>query len=97
MRGGEGGCLPERCCERQDGETPLHFAALYGHAAVVGLLLAAGATVDFQDEVRGGGEKKGEGWVAEHSSACPLGFVVVKFGFKLASRIRTGIGHVTTV
>ena len=46
-------------------------------------LLAAGAAVDAKDKVRGGA---GEGWVAEHSSACLLGFRVSCFsnyGFRL--------------
>ena len=91
------GLLPERCREPQGGEMPLHRAAYGGHTAVVEQLLAAGAAVDAKDKVRGGA---GEGWVAEHSSACPLGFSFVcfsNFGFKIASKISKGIGHVTTV
>ena len=53
MRGGEGGCLPERCLASQRGETPLYHAAEEGHAAVVEQLLAAGAAMDAKDEVRG--------------------------------------------
>ena len=52
-RGGEGGCLPERCRAPQGGKTPLHLAALRGHAAVLKLLLAAGTAVDAKDKVRG--------------------------------------------
>ena len=39
----------------------------------------------------------GEGWVAEHSCAYPLGFLVLcfsNFGFTLAFRISKGTGHV---
>ena len=75
-RGGEGGCLPERCRSPQDKWTPLHLAANKGHAAVVELLLAARARVDAKDEVRGGGVRIGQGWVVEH---CPLGFLVLCF------------------
>ena len=94
------GCLPERCRAPQFGQTPLHRAAIGGHAAVVEQLLAAGAAVDANDHVSGSGVRVGEGWVAEHSSAFPPGFLVLcfsNFGFQLASRISKGIGHVTTV
>ena len=38
--------------------------------------MAAGAAVDAKNEVmRGVGGGVGEGWVAEHSSACPLDFI----------------------
>ena len=101
LRGGEGGRRPERCHLPQGGHTPLLLAADGGHTAVVEQLLAAGAAVDAKDEVRRGvGGWIGEGWVAEHSSACPLGFIVLcfsKFGFQLAARISKGICHVTTV
>ena len=43
LRGGEVWCLPERCCERQVGRTPLYIATEGGHSAVVKQLLAAGA------------------------------------------------------
>lgn len=36
----------------QEGSSPLHCAARYGHAACVALLLAAGANKDAQDSVR---------------------------------------------
>ena len=55
MRGGEGGCLPERCRAPQDGCTPLHFAVAEGHAAVVEQLLDAGADMEAKDKVRGQG------------------------------------------
>jgi len=47
------GCLPEPCRAPQREETPLHRAAIRGHAAVVEKLLAAGAAVDAKDKVRG--------------------------------------------
>ena len=50
---GEGGCLPDRCRAPQYGSTPLHIAAMCGHAAVVGQLLAAKADVETKDEVTG--------------------------------------------
>ena len=53
LRGREGGCLPERCHLLQVGGTPLHLAAQMGKAAVVEPLLAAGAAVDAETEVRG--------------------------------------------
>ena len=53
MRGGEGSCRPERCRAPQFGSTPLHDAAVRGHASVVEQLLAAGAAVDAKSEVRG--------------------------------------------
>jgi len=61
LRGGEGGCLPERCRAPQSGRTSLHLAADDGRAAVVGQLLAAGAAVDAKDQVRGGGVMGGLG------------------------------------
>ena len=55
LRGGEGGCLTERCRAPQDGHSPLHLSAQHGHSAMVEQLLAAGAAVDTQNEVRGVG------------------------------------------
>ena len=55
MRGGVGECLSDRCRAPQHGMTPLYDAARRGHAAVVEQLLAAGAAVDAEGEVRGGG------------------------------------------
>ena len=43
----------------QDEDTPLHLAALRGHAAVVGMLLAAGADKEALNLVSGGGGRKG--------------------------------------
>ena len=63
-------------------------------------LLAAEAAVDVETEVGVGGGRIGEGWVEEHSSACPLGFLVLCFshyGFQLASRNSKGNGYITTV
>ena len=49
---GEKGCLPDRCPAPQSGRTPLHRAAVFGHAAVVEQLLAAGAETEAKDDVR---------------------------------------------
>ena len=35
----------------QGGSTPLHLAAYHGHIKAVEILLAAGATVDAEDDV----------------------------------------------
>ena len=52
---GEKGFLPERRLVPQSGWTPLHGAAVNGHAAVLKQLLAAGGAVDAKTPVRGGG------------------------------------------
>jgi len=85
LRGGERGCLPEPCRAPQLGQTPLHWAAVFGNAAVVEKLLAAGAAADAKAEVRGEWDAD-RGWVGvvERSSAFPFGFLVLcfsKFGF----------------
>ena len=51
----ERGCLPDLCRAPQNERTPLHRAAMEGHAAVAGQLLAAKADVEAQDtdKVRG--------------------------------------------
>ena len=54
LREGEGGCLPERCRSPQVGYTSLHHAAGRGNAAIVELLLAAGAAVNAETAVREG-------------------------------------------
>ena len=58
---GERRCLPDRCRAPQFGRTPLHRAAIAGHAAVVEQLLAAKADVEAKDGVRGWGLGVG-GW-----------------------------------
>ena len=63
MRGGEGCCLPERCRAPQRGFTPLHLAAVGGHAALAKQLLAAGATADAKDNVR-------REWGADRGGLC---------------------------
>ena len=45
-------CLIERCRAAQHGYTPLHNAAMKGHATVVEQLLAAGAVTDAKTEVK---------------------------------------------
>ena len=57
---GERGVLPERCRAPQYEETPLHWAASGGHAAVVEQLLAAGAATDAKNDVRGVGSGRVE-------------------------------------
>ena len=54
---GERVCLPDRCRAPQDGDTPLHFAAACGHAAVAEQLLAAKADVEAKDTVMGEGDE----------------------------------------
>jgi len=52
---GERGCLAERCRVPQEESTPLHVAAMGGHAAVAELLLAAGADREAKNLVSGEG------------------------------------------
>ena len=49
-------CLIERCCTPQNGDTPLHLAVRFGHAAVVKQLLAAEAVTDAKRKVRRAGD-----------------------------------------
>ena len=49
-------CTTERCSAPQGGDTPLHRAALQGHAAVVELLLAARAVTDVECHVTWAGD-----------------------------------------
>ena len=69
LRGGRA-CLPDRCRAPQRGWTPLHFAAMFGHATVAGQLLAAGADVEAKDTVMGGGTRVGRGRGATRTSSC---------------------------
>ena len=45
-------CVLERCRAPQNGETPLHLAAINGRVAVVETLLKAEAATDATDKVR---------------------------------------------
>jgi hypothetical protein len=49
-------CLIERCRAPQNGYTPLHLAAVGGHATVVEQLLAAGAVTNAKTKVRQAGD-----------------------------------------
>ena len=71
MRGGEG-CLPERCHSPQCGETPLHRAAEKGHAAVVKLLLAAGASADAKEDTVRREWGADRGWPGGITQLCGL-------------------------
>ena len=42
----------EHATIRLDGETPLHFASMNGHAEVAKLLIEKGAPLDAKNEVR---------------------------------------------
>ena len=99
LRGGERGCLPERCRAPQWGQTPLHDAAENGGAAVVEPLLAAGAAVDAKDKVsQGGGGRAGLGGRTQLCVSSRFSCVVLlDIGFKLASRISERMGHISTM
>ena len=55
------------------------FALYEGNTAMIEQLLAVRVAVDAKDKVRGGVGGVGEGWVAEHSCACPLGYLAFSF------------------
>ena len=73
--GGGGAWLTESRVP-QFGRTPLHWAVKRGHAAVVGVLLAAEADKDATDEVRVGGYR---------ASRVRFGVVYISF---LAARLQ---------
>ena len=52
LRGGRVG-VPDLCRSPQSEDTPMHYAAGQGHAAVVEKLLAAGAKLEAKGQVRG--------------------------------------------
>ena len=47
------GCVPERYRAPQDGDTPLHLAAMTGRASALEKILEAGAATDVTNQVRG--------------------------------------------
>ena len=55
-------CAPEPSIVPQNRNTPLHYVASEGHAAVVETLLAAGAHIHAKNGVSGKG-RVGHGWV----------------------------------
>ena len=69
---GRGGAWLSGSRVPQDGQTPLHYAALRGPEAVVGVLLEAGADTEATDMVRGAGGMASRGR-----------FGVVRIGFVL--------------
>ena len=52
---GEKGCLPERCCASQEGNTLLHLAVQLGFPVVVEKLLEFGLNKNAKNKVRGQG------------------------------------------